>query len=307
MRVECGDVGGNFGTRNAFFPEFALVVWAAKRLGRPVKWTCERSEAFASDYQGRDQVIQAELALDDKGRFLAMRGSIICNTGAHSVMFVPLVKCSELLTSVYRVPAAHFRARAALTNTVPTNPYRSAGRPEAIFVIERMIDVAARQFGYDRIDLRRRNLIPPSAQPYANPLGMTYDCGDYAKVHGPRAGAVGLEGLRQAQARVQAQQEAARHRACELPRDHQRRAARMVEGRRASRRAASRSSIGTLSSGQGHETSFAQCVGEWLGVDVDAHQADPGRHRHRAGRRRLAFGALDADGRHRHGQGVARR
>ncbi len=122
VRVECGDVGGNFGTRNAFFPEFALVVWAAKRLGRPVKWTCERSEAFASDYQGRDQVIQAELALDDKGRFLAMRGSIICNTGAHSVMFVPLVKCSELLTSVYRVPTAHFRARAALSNTRADQP-----------------------------------------------------------------------------------------------------------------------------------------------------------------------------------------
>ena len=182
VRVECGDVGGNFGTRNAFYPEFALVVWAAKRLGRPVKWTCERSEAFASDYQGRDQAITLELALDDKGRFLALRGSVICNTGAHSVMYVPLVKCAELLTSVYRVPAAHIRARAALTNTPPTNPYRSAGRPEAIFAIERVIDIAAQQFGYDRIDLRRRNLIPPKAQPYANPLGMTYDCGDYGKI-----------------------------------------------------------------------------------------------------------------------------
>ena len=96
--------------------------------------------------------------------------------------YVPLVKCTELLTSVYRIPVAHVRARAALSNTVPTNPYRSAGRPEAIFVIERIIDIAARQFGYDRIDLRRRNIIPPSAQPYANPLGMTYDSGDYAKV-----------------------------------------------------------------------------------------------------------------------------
>ncbi len=114
VRVECGDVGGNYGTRNAFYPEFALVVWAAKRLGRPVKWTCERSEAFASDYQGRDQAITLELALDDKGRFLAMRGSVICNTGAHSVMYVPLVKCAELLTSVYRVPAAHYpRPRGA--------------------------------------------------------------------------------------------------------------------------------------------------------------------------------------------------
>ena len=165
VRVECGDVGGNYGTRNAFYPEFALVVWAAKRLGRPVKWTCERSEAFASDYQGRDQAITLELALDDKGKFLAVRGSVICNTGAHSVMYVPLMKCAELLTSVYRVPAAHIRARATLTNTPPTNPYRSAGRPEAIYAIERVIDIAAKQFGYDRIDLRRRNLIPPRRSP----------------------------------------------------------------------------------------------------------------------------------------------
>src|ERR1700749_738024 len=97
-------------------------------------------------------------------------------------MLVPLVKCSELLTSIYHIPAAHFRAQAALSNTPPTNPYRSAGRPEAIFVIERLIDIAARQFGYDRIDLRRRNLIKPKEQPYANPLGMTYDSGDYAAV-----------------------------------------------------------------------------------------------------------------------------
>src|SRR5262249_26173792 len=123
-----------------------------------------------------------ELALDAKGKFLALRGSVICNAGAHSVMYVPLVKCSELLTAVYRVPTAHVRARAVLTNTPPTNPYRSAGRPEAMFVMERLCDLAARQCGFDRTDLRRRNLIPSSAQPYANPLGMTYDCGDYEKV-----------------------------------------------------------------------------------------------------------------------------
>src|SRR6185437_15769338 len=157
VRVECGDVGGNYGTRNAFYPEFALVVWAAKRLGRPVKWTCERSEAFASDYQGRDQAITLELALDERGKFLALRGAIICNTGAHSVMFVPLVKCSELLSSVYRVPVAHIRARAVLTTTPPTNPYRSAGRPEAMFAIERLMDLAAGQIGRDRVALRRRN------------------------------------------------------------------------------------------------------------------------------------------------------
>jgi aerobic carbon-monoxide dehydrogenase large subunit len=268
VRVECGDVGGNFGTRNAFFPEFALVVWAAKRLSRPVKWTCERSEAFASDYQGRDQVIQAELALDDKGRFLAMRGSIVCNTGAHTVMFVPLVKCSELLTSVYRIPAAHFRARATLSNTVPTNPYRSAGRPEAIFVIERIIDVAARQFGYDRIDLRRRNLIKPAEQPYANPLGMTYDSGDYAKVMDRT---LKLADWKSFNKRKRESKKNGKLRGIGL--------ANYLEITSGAPREWSRVdvkpegvvevSIGTLSSGQGHETSFAQCVGEWLGVDVD--------------------------------------
>jgi aerobic carbon-monoxide dehydrogenase large subunit len=268
VRVECGDVGGNFGTRNAFFPEFALVVWAAKRVGRPVKWTCERSEAFLSDYQGRDQVIQAELALDDKGRFLAMRGGIVCNTGAHTVMFVPLVKCSELLTSVYRVPAAHFRARATLSNTVPTNPYRSAGRPEAIFVIERIIDVAARQFGYDRIDLRRRNMIKPAEQPYANPLGMTYDSGDYAKVMDRTLALSDWKGFNK---RRRESKKSKKLRGIGLanyleitsgaPREYSKVHVH-PEGR-------VEVTIGTLSSGQGHETSFAQCVGEWLGVDVD--------------------------------------
>jgi carbon-monoxide dehydrogenase large subunit len=268
VRVECGDVGGNFGTRNAFFPEFALVVWAAKRIGRPVKWTCERTEAFASDYQGRDQVIEAELALDDKGRFLALRGSIVCNTGAHTVMFVPLVKCSELLTSVYRVPAAHFRARAALSNTVPTNPYRSAGRPEAIFAIERIIDVAARQFGYDRIDLRRRNLIPPSAQPYANPLGMTYDSGDYEKVMDQ---ALALSDWKGFAKRKRESKRDGKLRGIGLanyleitsgaPREWSK-VDVLPEGR-------VEVSIGTLSSGQGHETSFAQCVAEWLGVEFE--------------------------------------
>jgi len=121
VRVECGDVGGNYGTRNAFYPEFALVVWAAKKLGRPVKWTCERSEAFASDYQGRDQAITLELALDDKGRFLALRGSVICNTGAHSVMYVPLVKCSELLSSVYRITEPRSARKRPLSSSASSN------------------------------------------------------------------------------------------------------------------------------------------------------------------------------------------
>jgi len=268
VRVVSGDVGGNFGTRNAFYPEFALVVWAAKRLGRPVKWTCERSEAFLSDYQGRDQVIDAELALDADGRFLALRGSVTCNAGAHSVMYVPLVKCTELLTSVYRVPAAHIRARAVLSNTPPTNPYRSAGRPEAMFAIERLVDLAAHALGQDRVALRRRNLIPPSAQPYANPLGMTYDSGDYKRTMDRALALADWKGF------------------AKRRRDSKRRGllrgiglANYIEATSGAPREYSRITVqaegridvavGTLSSGQGHETSFAQCVAEWLGAGVE--------------------------------------
>jgi carbon-monoxide dehydrogenase large subunit len=269
VRVVSGDVGGNYGTRNAFYPEFALVVWAAKRLGRPVKWTCERSEAFLSDYQGRDQAFEAELALDEKGRFIGFRASVILNAGAHSVMYVPLLKCSELLTSVYRVPVAHVRARAGLSNTPPTSPYRSAGRPEAMFVIERLIDIAAREFGYDRIDLRRRNLIPPSAQPYANPLGMTYDSGDYQKAMDRALALADWKGFHK---RRRESKRRGKLRGIGL--------ANYIEATSGAPREWAKVdvlpegrvdvSVGTLSSGQGHETSFAQCIAEWLGVPWDS-------------------------------------
>ena len=268
VRGVSGDVGGNFGTRNAFYPEFALVAWAAKRLGRPVKWTCERGEAFASDYQGRDQAIQAELALDADGRFLALRGSVICNAGAHSVMYVPLVKCTELLTSVYRVPAAHIRARAVLSNTPPTNPYRSAGRPEAMFAIERLVDLAARQLGQDRIALRRRNLIPPSAQPYANPLGMTYDSGDYKRA---MERALALADWKGFAARRRESKRNGRLRGIGLANYIEATSGAPREYARITVQAEGRIdvAVGTLSSGQGHETSFAQCVAEWLGAPVE--------------------------------------
>ena len=269
VRVVSGDVGGNYGTRNAFYPEFALAVWAAKRLGRPVKWTCERAEAFATDYQGRDQAIEAELALDAEGRFLALRGAVTSNVGAHSVMYVPLLKCSELLTSVYRVPAAHVRARAVLSNTPPTSPYRSAGRPEAMFAIERLVDLAAQALGCDRIALRRRNLVPPSAQPYANPLGMTYDSGDYKAAMDRALALADWKGFAQRR------------------RDSKRRGllrgiglANYIEATSGAPREYARITVqpearidvavGTLSSGQGHETSFAQCVAEWLGAPLAA-------------------------------------
>ncbi|HYZ40981.1 MAG TPA: xanthine dehydrogenase family protein molybdopterin-binding subunit, partial [Stellaceae bacterium] len=179
VRCVCEDMGGNFGTRNFFYPEYALLAWAARRVSRPVKWTCERTESFLSDYQGRDLEVEAELALDEDGNFLALRGSNLSNLGGHAAAFVSLQKGLGLMSSVYRIPAAYFRGRGAVTNTPSTTPYRSAGRPEAIFVIERLIDLAAGQLGLDPVALRRRNMIPPTAQPYANPLGLTYDSGGY--------------------------------------------------------------------------------------------------------------------------------
>jgi aerobic carbon-monoxide dehydrogenase large subunit len=268
VRVVSGDVGGNFGTRNAFYPEFALVAWASRRVGRPVKWTCERGEAFLSDYQGRDLFVEAELALDRAGHFLALRGQAVSNVGAHTVSFVPLTKGMGLLSSVYRIPAASFRARAVMSNTPPTNPYRSAGRPEAMFVIERLIDRAAAQHGFDRVELRRRNLVPAEAMPYANPLGLTYDSGHYAQAmdaalalgdwngFGKRRAAAAKNGKRRGIGVANYVEFTTG-----APREWSKVTVK-PEGR-------VEVAIGTLSSGQGHQTSFAQLVVDWLGVPLD--------------------------------------
>jgi carbon-monoxide dehydrogenase large subunit len=268
VRVVSGDVGGNFGTRNAFYPEFALVAWAARRIGRPVKWTCERHEAFLSDFQGRDLFVSAELALDAEGHFLALRGANLSNVGAHTVSFVPLTKGIALMSSVYRIPAACFRARAVLSNTPPTNPYRSAGRPEAMFVIERLIDLAAANHGFDRVALRRRNLVTAAAMPYANPLGLTYDSGDYETAM-DAALALGqwdeFAQRRKLAARNGKRRGIAVANYVEFTTGAPREWTRVTvlpEGR-------IDVAIGTLSSGQGHQTSFAQLVVDWLGVPFE--------------------------------------
>jgi carbon-monoxide dehydrogenase large subunit len=263
VRVVSREVGGNFGTRNAFYPEFALICWASRRIGRPVKWTCERSEAFLSDYQGRDLHVEAELALDREGNFLAFRSTNVSNVGAHTVSLVPLNKGAGLMTSVYRIPTAYVRAQASLTNTPPTNSYRSAGRPEAMFVIERLIDLAAREHGFDRIELRRRNLIPDP--PHANPLGITYDGGAYRAVMDQALSLIDWEGFpgRREEARRRGKRRGiglANY--IEITTGVPRERAEVVvhpEGR-------VDLIIGTLSSGQGHETSFPQLLTEWLGV-----------------------------------------
>ncbi|MGH7730084.1 MAG: xanthine dehydrogenase family protein molybdopterin-binding subunit, partial [Candidatus Eiseniibacteriota bacterium] len=181
LRVVSRDVGGNFGTKNRVYVEYGLVLWAARKVGRPVKYTATRTETLVSDYQGRDLVTRVALALDGDGRFLAMRADNVSNVGARAVSFSPLGKGSALVTGNYDIPVARVRSRAVFTNTVPTQAYRSSGRPEVTFALERLIDLAAGKTGIDRLELRRRNLIDDAQMPYANPFGMVYDSGRYAE------------------------------------------------------------------------------------------------------------------------------
>jgi aerobic carbon-monoxide dehydrogenase large subunit len=268
VRVVAYDIGGNFGTKNSLFPEFPLLVWAARKVGRPVKWTCERGEAFLSDYQGRDLVSDAELALDGEGNFLALRGSNLSNIGAYAASIVPLRKGVGIISGLYRIPAAHFRARAVLSNTPPTIPYRSAGRPEAIFVIERLIDIAADLHGYDPIELRRRNLIRPNELPYRNPTGVTYDNGEYARVmdHAIQLAEWSTFAERRVEAKLRGKlRGVGLANYIELTMGNPRERAEVIVRGDANVDVI----VGTLSSGQGHETSFTQCVSEWLGVPFE--------------------------------------
>jgi carbon-monoxide dehydrogenase large subunit len=273
LRVVSRDVGGNFGTRNRVFVEFGLVLWASRKLGRPVKFTATRSEAFLSDYQGRDLVTKVELALDDKGRFLAMRATNISNVGARCVSLSPLSKGAGLIPGPYAIPAATLRAVAVFTNTMPTNAYRSSGRPEVTFAIERLVDAAADALGVDRIALRRKNLVRPDAMPYRNAVGMLYDSGRYeenmdwamdiadwkgfaarrrdAKKRGRLLG-LGLANY--VESSIGAPREQARIK---------------VQPQDLSGPAHVDVVIGTQPSGQGHETSFAQVMSDLLHVPAE--------------------------------------
>ena len=267
VRVLARDVGGNFGTRNSCYPEFALVAWAARRVGRPVKWTGERREAFLADYHGRDLAVRAELALDAEGHFLALRAMNTSNAGAHVVSFHPLNKGMALTGTVYRVPAVSIRGRAVVTNTSPTTPYRSAGRPEIMFVTERLIDLAARRHGFDRLELRQKNLVPTGAMPYRNAVGTLYDSGDYPAAFERAVSLADWAGF--AARRAEARQRG-RYRGIgvasyiELNTGFPRERAHITVRPGGSVDVV----LGTLSSGQGHATSFAQLLGEWLGVEL---------------------------------------
>jgi carbon-monoxide dehydrogenase large subunit len=269
VRVVAGDVGGAFGTKGWQYLEHRLVLWAARRLGRPVKWLCERAEAVQADEHARDNVSDAELALDADGRFLALRVRTLANLGAYvssDRTLLPTFQNVGGLVGVYAFPAAHVRVTGVLSHTNPTAPYRGAGRPEATYVIERLIDDAARELGRDPIALRRANLIPPAAMPYKTALTFTYDCGEFEKVLDRALGAADRAGFA---ARREASRARGRLRGLGVSMPIERAAAPGLEYAEIRFDASGTATIlmGTKNQGQGHETTFKQIVAERLGLD----------------------------------------
>lgn len=270
IRVIAQDVGGGFGMKGGTYPEDLLVAWAAKRLRASVKWRAERAESMTSDYHGRDQIAEAALALDEDGRITALKVSCDHNAGAFlspgggvAPMFA-----ATLATGCYRIPVAHVLSRAIYTNTSPTQPYRGAGRPEAAYLIERLMDKAARETGRDRTALRRLNMLETGDMPYKTPLVYTIDSGDYAAVLDRALDISDWAGaeMRKAEARA-----AGRLRGIGVAL-HMENAGIVNENAEVRFDADGGVTVlvGTFSHGQGHETVYAQMVSDWLGVPFDS-------------------------------------
>jgi carbon-monoxide dehydrogenase large subunit len=265
MRVITPDVGGGFGTKLFPYREYALAAVAAERLRKPVKWVCERSEHFLGDSHGRDNISSARLALDDKGRFLALALDIVADMGAYLSCYAPYIPWlgAGMATGAYDIPVAHVRLRAAYTNTVPVDAYRGAGRPEASYLIERVVDAAARDLDTAPDALRRKNLIKPKAMPYKTPTGKIYDSGDFA---GGMARAQEVADWNGFNKRAAASRRAGKLRGIGM--------ATYVEAcgnngpetanMRLDRDGGVTVLIGSQSTGQGHATSYAQLVAERL-------------------------------------------
>lgn len=272
IRVIANDIGGGFGTKGWQYPEHRLIPWAARRLGRPVKWTCERSEAVLADEHARDNISEAELALDADGRFLALRVRTLANVGAYVSSDRNLLSTFvnvHTLSGCYAIPAAHVHVTCVMSNTNATAPYRGAGRPESIYVIERLIDDAARKLGLERAEIRARNLVPATAMPYKNPFGATYDCGEFG-----RGQARALELADWAGFAARRTEAAARGRLRGIavvnaieraasPNQHEFAEVRFTPG------GAALVMVGTKHQGQGHETMYKQILNERLGLDPD--------------------------------------
>jgi carbon-monoxide dehydrogenase large subunit len=284
MRVVAPDVGGGFGVKQFHYGEEAVITWAAKRIGRPIKWVADRSEGFVSDRHGRDHLTEAELALDENGKFLALKVATLANMGAYLSTFGPNIPTNlyaPLLGGVYTTPAIYCNVKVVFTNTVPVDAYRGAGRPEATFVVERIVDVAAAEMGIDRVELRRRNIIPKEAYPYQTPVLVEYDSGDPmgcldgALVAADVAGFAGRKAASQRDGKFRGLGYSTYIEACGL-------APSRFAGRLGARGGLYESAtvrvhptgqvtvlIGTHNHGQGHETTFAQIVSDKLGVSFD--------------------------------------
>ncbi|MBM3489821.1 MAG: xanthine dehydrogenase family protein molybdopterin-binding subunit [Alphaproteobacteria bacterium] len=270
LRVLTGDVGGGFGMKAFLYPEQCLVLWAARRTGRTVKWAPDRSDAFVSDVHGRDNVSQAELALDAAGRFLALKVTTHANLGAYLSNFGPYIPTNgaTMVGGLYRIPAIFANVKGVLTNSVPVDAYRGAGRPEAAYLIERLVDAAGRESGFGPAEIRRRNFLKPSDLPYRTPMGDVIDSGEFERVMDEcmrAADWVGFEARRaeaKRRGRLRGIGMASYVERCSggFPETAQLRfnpddSVTIV--------------IGTQHNGQGHETSYRQILSHVLGIDAE--------------------------------------
>jgi len=271
IRVVTRDVGGGFGMKFFLYPEHIMVLWAAKKLGRPIKWAPERSDAFMTDTQGRDNVTRLELALDDELRFLGLSVATTANMGAYLSNFAPEIPTGSggvMFSGVYAIPAISVVVKGVFTHTVPVDAYRGAGRPEAAYAIERLIDFAARRLGVAPQELRRRNFIRSEAMPYATPLGLVYDSGDFGRNMEDALLAADVAGFaaRQAAARSRGRYRGIGHAVyieqSGMPPDE-------FAELRFDPSGALTMLMGTQSSGQGHQTAYAQLAAERFGLPFD--------------------------------------
>ncbi len=271
VRVITPDVGGGFGMKSFVYPEYGMAAWAARRLGRPVKWVAERGESFLSDTQGRDHVTVAEMAFDDDHRILAMRVQVTANMGAYYYFFAPFIPTGaalKVLPGVYDVKKLCYRVRGVVTNTVPVDAYRGAGRPESIYCVERLIETAAAELGIPGPELRRRNFIPPEAMPFTTAAGETYDSGEFERLMEACMEKADWAGADKRKAEARARGRLRGIGMCyyieSTMGDPSERA--RVEFREDGTVAVY---VGTQSNGQGHETAYAQVLCERLGVPFE--------------------------------------
>jgi aerobic carbon-monoxide dehydrogenase large subunit len=271
IRVVTKDVGGGFGMKYFCYPEHALTLWAAKRSGRPVKWVASRSEAFLSDVHGRAHVTRAALGVDRDGRFLGLRVQTVADLGAQLSNFaviIPTLAGQGMQTGCYRIPVAYNEVKGAFTNTVPVDAYRGAGRPEAAYMIERLVDAAARQTGIDPVEIRRRNFAPHAAMPYKSCLGVVFDSGDFVTVLDKGLTLADWSGfpVRRAEAERRGKLRGIGLgyyiERCGGGGEERAQIEFAADGKVILR-------IGTMNNGQGHETAYAQLVSEALGVAFD--------------------------------------